>query len=96
MNVTSGGSHKFRCFTPADTSRVWNALTDGDPIRHYLHGLSVESSWCTGTPIRFLASPEVDGRCLLGGIVLCVQPGHLLSFFLTSGQDDPATYLTWQ
>jgi uncharacterized protein YndB with AHSA1/START domain len=96
MNFTSGGSHRFRCFTPADTSRVWNALTDGDQTRRYLHGLSVESSWCTGAPIRFLALPEVDARFLLVGTVLCGQPGHLLSYLLTSGQDDPATYLTWQ
>jgi len=79
MGFTSGGSHRFRCFSPADTSRVWNALTDGDQTRRYLPGLSVESSWCAGAPIRFLASPEVDGQCLLVGTVRCAQPGRLLS-----------------
>ena len=96
MHGTSSGTHRFRYFTPADTSRVWNALTDGDQTRRYLHGLIAQSSWCTGAPIRFRASPEVDGRSLLMGTVLCAQPRRLLSYFLQSGPDDPSTYLTWQ
>jgi hypothetical protein len=28
--------------------------------------------------------------------VLCAQPGHRLSYFLRSGQEDPSTYLTWE
>jgi uncharacterized protein YndB with AHSA1/START domain len=96
MNVTSSGTHKFRYFTPADTSRVWNALTDGDQTRRYLHGLIAESSWCTGAPIRFRVPSEVGSGSVLMGTVLCARPGRLLSYFLTSGRDDPSTYLTWQ
>src|SRR5450756_308134 len=96
MNHTSSGSHRFRCFTPADPSRIWNALTDGDQTRRYLHGLSVDSSWCAGAPIQFRASLQVDSQSMLVGSVLCAQPYRRLSYFLRSGRDDPSTYLTWQ
>ena len=33
---------------------------------------------------------------MLVGRVLCAQPYRRLSYFLRSGPEDPATYLTWQ
>ena len=82
MHGTSSGTHRFRYFTPADTSRVWTRrLTDGDQTRRYLHGLIAQSSWCAGCAHPVRASPEVDGRSLLMGTVLCAQPRRLLSLF---------------
>ena len=95
VDLTASGSHRFRCFTPADTSRIWNALTDGEQTRRYLHGLAAESSWCVGAPIQFRAPLPRDGHTALVGGVLCAQPGRRLSYFLQSGPDDPSTYLTW-
>jgi hypothetical protein len=97
MNLPSGGTHRFRCFTSVDPSRVWAALTDGQETGRYLYGLVADSSWCADAPIHFRASP-VQPECpsLLMGRVLCAQPDRRLSYFLRSGPEDPTTYLTWQ
>ena len=91
------GTHRFRCFTPADPSRVWAVLTDGQEARGYFHGLVADSSWCVDAPIRFRAAPSRPGsHSTLTGRVLCVQPYCRLSYFLRSGPKDPPIYLTWQ
>jgi uncharacterized protein YndB with AHSA1/START domain len=93
----SGGTHSFRCFTPADPARVWAALTDGEQTARYLHGLVADSSWCADAPIRFRAVPvQPEVPLALVGRVLCAQPGRWLSYLLSSGPADPCTYLTWQ
>ena len=97
MNLLPRGTHEFRCFTPADPFRVWTALTDGQETGWYLYGLVAESSWCPDAPIRFRAPPHLpECQTRLVGQVLCVQPYRQLSYFLRSGPEDPATYLTWQ
>jgi uncharacterized protein YndB with AHSA1/START domain len=97
MNLRSGGTHRFRCFTAASPSRVWTALADGKETARYLHGLVAESSWCPDAPIHFLTDPvQPEDQSMLVGRVLCAQPHRRLSYFLRSGPEDPATYLTWQ
>lgn len=97
MNLMSSGTHKFRCFAPADTSRVWIALTDGQGTDSYLHGLVADSSWCADAPIHFRATPlQPESQSMLAGRVLCALPNRRLSYFLRSGPADPCTYLTWQ
>jgi len=93
----SSGTHSFRCFTPAEPSRVWTALTNGQETGRYLHGLVADSSWCPDAPIRFRTAPiQPTCQSMLVGRVLCAQPYRRLSYFLRSGPEDPATYLTWQ
>jgi len=97
MNPMPSGTHRFRCFTPADQSRVWAVLTDAQEARRYLHGLVADSSWCADAPIQFRAAPSrPDSHSILTGRVLCVQPYCRLSYFLRSGPKGPPTYLTWQ
>ena len=97
MSTTSSGTHRFRCFTPVDPSRVWVALTDGRETCRYLHGLVAESSWCAEASIRFRTAPvHPESHSTLAGRVLCVQPQRRLSYFLRSGPEDPSTYLTWE
>lgn len=97
MNLLSSGTHRFRCFVPVDTSRVWIALTDGEGTGGYLHGLVADSSWCADAPIHFRAGPlQPECQSMLVGRVLCAQPHRRLSYFLRSGPQDPCTYLTWQ
>lgn len=93
----SSGMHSFRCFTPVDPSRVWTALTDGRETGRYLHGLVADSTWCPDAPIHFRTAPiQSTCRSSLVGRVLCAQPHRRLSYLLSSGPEDPATYLTWQ
>jgi len=92
--MTTGASHRFRCFTPAGPVDVWTALTDGRHTRQFLHGLAADSTWRPGAPISFRTSPEVDPPVLTGE-VLCVEPERRLSYVLTSGPHHPCTYLTW-
>lgn len=97
MNLMASGTHKFRSFTPVDTSRVWIALTDGQATGRYLHGLVADSSWCADAPIHFRAAPlQSASQSMLAGRVLCALPCRRLSYFLRSGPEDPCTYLTWQ
>ena len=97
MNLMSSGTHRFRCFTPVDTSRVWIALTDGQATGRYLHGLVADSSWCADAPIHFRTAPlQPESQFMLAGRVLCALPYRRLSYFLRSGPEDPCTYLTWQ
>ena len=97
MNLMSSGTHRFRCFTPVETSSVWIALTDGQRTGSYLHGLVADSSWCVDAPIHFRAAPlQPDSQSILAGRVLCALPYRRLSYFLRSGPEDPCTYLTWQ
>ena len=77
----SSGTHRFRCFTPVDTSRVWIALTDGQATGRFHHGLVADSSWCTDAPIHFWAPPvERQGQSELTGRVLCALPCRRLSY----------------
>ena len=97
MNVTSSGTHRFRCFTPVDPCRVWAGLTDGQATGRYLHGPAADSSWSPDAPIEFRAAPVQPGcRSVLEGRVLCAQPYRQLSCLRRSGPQDPSTYLTWR
>jgi hypothetical protein len=97
INLMSSGTHRFRCFAPVDTSRVWIALTDGQATGRYLHGLVADSSWCPDAPIHFRATPfQPESQFMLAGRVLCALPYRRLSYFLRSGPEDPCTYITWQ
>ena len=91
------GTHRFRCFTPADQAKIWAALTDGQETGRYLHGLFAHSSWLADAPIHFRTTlSQAAGHTLLTGRVLHVQPFCRLSYLLQSGPKDPPVYLTWQ
>ena len=82
---------QFTCATNADPALVWSALTEPDQTRRYLYGLAAHSSWEPNAPIVFHHETVV----LRGHVVRADRPCRL-SYCLSAGPDDPATYLTWQ
>lgn len=83
--------HRFSCFTRAEPTRVWSALTEASEIGTYLYGLAAHSTWQADAPIHL----ETADGCSLTGQVLHVQAPSRLSYTLQSGAHDPAVYLTW-
>ena len=83
--------HRFSCFTRADPTRVWSALTEASEIGTYLYGLAAYSTWQADAPIHL----ETADGCSLTGQVLHAQAPSRLSYTLQSGPHDPAVYLTW-
>jgi uncharacterized protein YndB with AHSA1/START domain len=68
----------------ADSSTVWDALTDSAIIRQYFFGTEVSSSWDTGSPILFRG--EWEGQQYEDkGVILGVKPGKLLRYSYWSG-----------
>jgi hypothetical protein len=88
--------NRFTCFASADPATAWALLTCTGRPSPFLHGLTVTSSWWEGAPIH-LGDRGPDGAsCGLHGTVLHARPGSRLSYWFSSGPDDPPTYLTWQ
>jgi uncharacterized protein YndB with AHSA1/START domain len=86
-------SHEFTGFTPACRARVWRALTGPETV-HYLHGLTVCTTWVVGDAITFTAGPGAAGSLL--GVVLHVTEPTRLTYSLQSGPDDPLQFVTWR
>lgn len=81
----------FACHTPADSERIWAALTDPAKTAVYLYGLALNSTWVSDATIdaRHADRPALIGR------VLCSRPNERLSYLLQAQSDDPPVYLTW-
>jgi uncharacterized protein YndB with AHSA1/START domain len=80
----------FGCFTQAEPSRVWSALTDAAQTRAYLYGLAAHSTWLADADINIQTEHST-----LTGRVLCAIPDERLSYMLQAGPLDPPVYLTW-
>ena len=81
----------FRFTTVADPCTVWRKLTSRTPISQYLHGLSLESDWQTGSPV----TARGTGPSLVGEVLAAVEPRRL-SYTLAVDDDHPETFVTWE
>lgn len=80
---------------PAD--QVWDALTDPEKVRQYLHGTEVTSDWRKGSPITWRG--DWKGRAYEDkGTVLEVEPNRMLTYThwspLGGTEDKPENYHT--
>jgi uncharacterized protein YndB with AHSA1/START domain len=76
---------------------VWNALTDPEKVKQYLHGTEMSTDWKEGSPIAWRG--EWKGRSYEDkGTVLAVQPEKLLSYThwspMGGSEDKPENYHT--
>ncbi len=68
----------------ADTSQVWDALTNPDKIKQYLFGTETISDWKVGSPIIFQG--EYQGQKYKDkGNILDIKEGQLLQYAYWSG-----------
>jgi uncharacterized protein YndB with AHSA1/START domain len=80
---------------PADA--VWQALTDPEKVKEYMHGTMVATDWEVGSPITW--SGEWKGKSYQDkGVVLAFEPRKLLSttYWSSMGgkEDKPENYYT--
>jgi uncharacterized protein YndB with AHSA1/START domain len=76
---------------------VWNALTDPEKVKRYMHGTEMSTDWKEGSPIFWRG--EWKGRSYEDkGTVLAVQPEELLSYThwspMGGSEDKPENYHT--
>lgn len=79
----------------APAAAVWQALTDPEKIREYMHGTTVATDWKVGSPITW--SGEWKGNAYEDkGVVLAFEPQKVLSttyWSSMSGKEDkPENY----
>lgn len=81
----------------ASPETVWQALTDPDKVKEYMHGTTIATDWEVGSPITW--SGEWKGKSYQDkGVVLAFEPTTLLSttyWSSMSGKEDkPENYYT--
>jgi len=81
----------------ASSAEVWDALTNPDKVKQYMHGTHVSSDWKVGSPIRWTG--EWKGKPYEDkGQVLEVRPLKLLRYThwspMGGGEDKPENYHT--
>jgi uncharacterized protein YndB with AHSA1/START domain len=81
----------------ATRGEVWEALTDPDKVKKYLHGTEMSTDWKEGSPIVWRG--EWKGRSYEDkGTVLAVQPEELLRYThwspMGGSEDKPENYHT--
>jgi uncharacterized protein YndB with AHSA1/START domain len=78
-------------------AQVWDALTDPDMVRRYMHGATISTDWKVGGPISW--SGEWKGRSYVDkGAVVAFEPERLLSYThwspMGGSADAPENYHT--
>ena len=81
----------------ATTDKVWNALTNPEKVKQYLHGTEMSTDWKEGGPITWRG--EWKGRSYEDkGTVLAVEPQKLLKYThwspMGGSEDKPENYHT--
>jgi uncharacterized protein YndB with AHSA1/START domain len=95
--MTRGFAAIKRVTIHATRGEVWNALTDPDKVKQYLHGTEMSTDWKEGSPIVWKG--EWKGRSYEDkGTVLAVQPEELLRYThwspMGGSEDKPENYHT--
>jgi uncharacterized protein YndB with AHSA1/START domain len=95
--MTRGFAAIKRVTIHATRGEVWNALTDPDKVKQYLHGTEMSTDWKEGSPIVWRG--EWKGRSYEDkGTVLAVQPEELLRYThwspMGGSEDKPENYHT--
>jgi uncharacterized protein YndB with AHSA1/START domain len=81
----------------APKDRVWDALTDPEMVKQYMHGTKMSTDWKEGSPIswkgEWKGKPYEDK-----GTVLAVRPQKLLTYThwspMGGSEDKPENYHT--
>src|SRR5579864_2202447 len=81
----------------ATRREVWNALTDPEKVKQYMHGTEMSTDWKAGSPIVWRGVWK--GRSYEDkGTVLKVEPQKLLRYThwspMGGGEDKPENYHT--
>lgn len=81
----------------APRKEVWDALTDPEKVKQYMHGTEMSTDWKQGSPIVWRG--EWKGRSYEDkGTVLAVEPMKLLSYThwspMGGSEDRPENYHT--
>jgi uncharacterized protein YndB with AHSA1/START domain len=81
----------------ATPSEVWNALTNPEKVKQYMHGTDMSTDWKKGSPIVWKG--EWKGRSYEDkGTVLAVEPQKLLKYThwspMGGSEDKPENYHT--
>jgi len=89
--------HVFQVYIRTTPERLWQAITDPDLTRQYLHRTRVDSSWRPGDPIVYRQADEV----VVDGDVLESEPPRRLvtswSFRRAADlRNDPPSRVTWE
>jgi uncharacterized protein YndB with AHSA1/START domain len=95
--MTRGFAAIKRVTIHATRGEVWNALTDPEKVKRYMHGTEMSTDWKEGSPIFWRG--EWKGRSYEDkGTVLAVQPEELLSYThwspMGGSEDKPENYHT--
>jgi uncharacterized protein YndB with AHSA1/START domain len=95
--MTRGFEAIKRVTIHATRGEVWNALTDPEKVKRYMHGTEMSTDWKEGSPIFWRG--EWKGRSYEDkGTVLAVQPEELLSYThwspMGGSEDKPENYHT--
>ncbi len=95
--MTRGFAAIKRVTIHATRGEVWNALTDPDKVKQYLHGTEMSTDWKEGGPIVWRG--EWKGRSYEDkGTVLAVQRERLLRYThwspMGGSEDKPENYHT--
>jgi len=81
----------------ATRREVWNALTDPEKVKRYMHGTDMSTDWKEGSPIVWRG--EWKGRSYEDkGTVMAVEPQRLLKYThwspMGGSEDKPENYHT--
>jgi uncharacterized protein YndB with AHSA1/START domain len=95
--MTRGFAAIKRVTIHATRGEVWEALTDPDKVKQYLHGTEMSTDWKEGSPIVWRG--EWKGRSYEDkGTVLAVQSEKLLRYThwspMGGSEDKPENYHT--
>jgi uncharacterized protein YndB with AHSA1/START domain len=95
--MTRGFAAIKRVTIHATRGEVWEALTDPDKVKQYLHGTEMSTDWKEGSPIVWRG--EWKGRSYEDkGTVLAVQTEKLLRYThwspMGGSEDTPENYHT--
>lgn len=80
----------------ANTSKVWDALTNPELTKKYMYGCEVISDWKVGSPLIWKGAE--DGKIYVKGNILSIEPGKRLQFTTfdpnSKLEDKPSNYTT--
>ena len=97
MNMSRGFDAIATVTIHATPGEVWNALTEPEMVKQYMHGTQMSTDWKQGSPISWKG--EWKGQAYEDkGKVLAVEPERLLKYThwspMGGSEDKPENYHT--